>query len=64
METLEKRGPHIFGQWTVTQVVEWEGEAFPYSLLFPELSLEQVRAALPAGIAKSGKYFTEPSMTF
>jgi glyoxylase-like metal-dependent hydrolase (beta-lactamase superfamily II) len=50
MNLLEMRGPHVFGPWTVTQLVEWEGEAFLHSLLFPGIPLEAVRAASPAGI--------------
>src|SRR5512138_1796237 len=50
MNLLEMRGPHRFGPWTVTQLVEWEGEAFPHSNLFPNLSLDVVREASPAGV--------------
>jgi glyoxylase-like metal-dependent hydrolase (beta-lactamase superfamily II) len=50
MELLETRGPYTFGPWTVTQVVEGEGEAFPYSFFFPDLSIEEIRAASPSGV--------------
>jgi glyoxylase-like metal-dependent hydrolase (beta-lactamase superfamily II) len=49
MNLLETRGPHGFGPWHVTQVVEWEGDAMPYDQLFPGVSLEAVRKASPAG---------------
>jgi glyoxylase-like metal-dependent hydrolase (beta-lactamase superfamily II) len=50
MDFLETRGPYSYGPWTVTQVVEWEGEAFPHSFLFPDLSAAEIRAASPAGV--------------
>ena len=33
----------------MTQIVEWEGPAFPYSNLFPAVTEEELRAASPAG---------------
>jgi glyoxylase-like metal-dependent hydrolase (beta-lactamase superfamily II) len=59
MNLLETRGPHTFGPWTVIQIVEWEGEAFPYTVLFPNIPIEQVRAASPAG---SNSRITENGM--
>jgi len=50
MNLLETRGPHIFGPWTVTQLVEWEGEAFPHSFLFPNLPVNAIREASPSGV--------------
>ncbi|HEX2996131.1 MAG TPA: MBL fold metallo-hydrolase [Anaerolineales bacterium] len=50
MNLLEMRGPHTFGPWTVTQLVEWEGEAFPHSVLFPHVSVEAVRQSSPSGV--------------
>ncbi len=50
MNLLEIRGPHIFGPWTVTQLVEWEGEAFPHSVLFPHIPVEAVRQSSPSGV--------------
>ncbi|MBN1304757.1 MAG: MBL fold metallo-hydrolase [Anaerolineales bacterium] len=49
MNYLETRGPHQIGPWEVVQVVEWEGEAFPHTFLFPQISLEELREASPAG---------------
>ncbi len=49
MELLETRGPYTFGPWKVTQIVEWDGESFPYSLLFPGIPVDELRASLPAG---------------
>jgi glyoxylase-like metal-dependent hydrolase (beta-lactamase superfamily II) len=49
MNLLETRGPHQFGPWHVTQIVEWEGEAMPHDQLFPGVPLEAVRQASPAG---------------
>ena len=58
MNLLETRGPHAFGPWTVTQLVEWEGEAFPHEALFPGLSVDAIREAAPSGahgrLAESG----------
>jgi glyoxylase-like metal-dependent hydrolase (beta-lactamase superfamily II) len=51
MNLLETRGPHTFGPWTLTQIVEWEGEARPYSELFPNIPIEVVRQASPTGAA-------------
>src|SRR5512143_1630481 len=50
MSLLEMRGPHHFGPWTVTQLVEWEGEAFPHTFLFPDIPIDVLRAAAPTGI--------------
>jgi glyoxylase-like metal-dependent hydrolase (beta-lactamase superfamily II) len=50
MNLLEMRGPHVFGPWTVTQIVEWEGEAFPHEVIFPNIPLDTLRAASPAGL--------------
>lgn len=50
MNLLETRGPHKFGNWTVTQVVEWEGEAFSHTVLFPDVPLQAIRAASPSGM--------------
>lgn len=50
MNLLETRGPHVFGSWTVTQIVEWEGEAFPHSFLFPDISLDAIRESSPSGV--------------
>ena len=50
MNLLETRGPHHFGPWTLTQIVEWEGEAFPHNVLFPDLPVEAVRRSTPSGI--------------
>ena len=50
MNLLETRGPHRFGPWTVTQLVEWEGEAFPHNALFPELPASAIREASPSGL--------------
>src|SRR5512139_2320081 len=49
MNLLETRGPRAFGPWTVTQLVEWEGEAFPHEALFPGLSVDAIREATPPG---------------
>lgn len=49
MNLLEIRGPHVFGDWTVTQLVEWEGEAFPHSFLFPNIPLSVLHQASPLG---------------
>jgi glyoxylase-like metal-dependent hydrolase (beta-lactamase superfamily II) len=49
MNLLETRGPHTFGPWTVTQLVEWEGEAVPAEALFPKLPVEAIRLAAPDG---------------
>jgi glyoxylase-like metal-dependent hydrolase (beta-lactamase superfamily II) len=51
MEFLETRGPHPFGDWSVTQIVEWEGEAFRHDFLFPGIPVEEIRAASPANTA-------------
>jgi len=51
MNLLEMRGPHGFGPWTVTQLVEWEGEAFPHDVLFPNTPVDTIREALPSGRA-------------
>jgi glyoxylase-like metal-dependent hydrolase (beta-lactamase superfamily II) len=50
MNLLEMRGPHRFGPWTVTQLVEWEGEAFPYDVLFPHLPIDAIRESSPSGV--------------
>jgi glyoxylase-like metal-dependent hydrolase (beta-lactamase superfamily II) len=50
MNLLEMRGPHSFGPWTVTQLVEWEGEAFPHDHLFPGIPIHAIREAAPAGV--------------
>lgn len=50
MNLLETRGPHRFGSWTVTQLVEWEGEAFPHDFLFPGIPASDIRAASPSGV--------------
>lgn len=49
MNLLEIRGPRTFGPWAVTQVVEWEGEAFPHTFLFPNIPIDQIREASPSG---------------
>jgi len=49
MNLLETRGPHTFGSWTVTQLVEWEGESFPHGFLFPDIPLNAIREASPSG---------------
>jgi glyoxylase-like metal-dependent hydrolase (beta-lactamase superfamily II) len=49
MDLLEARGPHSFGPWSVTQIVEWEGEAMPCAELFPGIPLSEVRRHSPAG---------------
>ncbi len=49
MNLLEIRGPHVFGDWTVTQLMEWEGEAFPHSFLFPNTPLSAIHQASPSG---------------
>jgi len=49
MNLLEMRGPHTFGPWTVTQLVEWEGESFPHDVLFPNIPIESIREASPSG---------------
>src|SRR4030042_1107186 len=49
MNLLETRGPHQFGPWHITQLVEWEGDAMPHDQLFPGVPLEAVRQASPAG---------------
>ncbi len=49
MNLLEMRGPHSFGPWSVTQLVEWEGEAFHHSALFQGISMDEICAASPAG---------------
>ena len=51
MALMETRGPRIAGDWKITQLVEWEGEAFPASRLYPDIPLEAVRTATPAGAA-------------
>jgi glyoxylase-like metal-dependent hydrolase (beta-lactamase superfamily II) len=50
MNLLEIRGPHTFGPWTVAQLVEWEGEAFPHDFLFPGIPVNAIRAASPTGV--------------
>jgi glyoxylase-like metal-dependent hydrolase (beta-lactamase superfamily II) len=50
MKLLETRGPLVFGRWRVTRILEWEGEAFPYTTLFPGKTLEEVQSASPAGM--------------
>ncbi len=50
MNLLEMRGPHTFGSWTVTQLVEWEGEAFPHTYLFPNIAIDSLRQASPSGV--------------
>jgi glyoxylase-like metal-dependent hydrolase (beta-lactamase superfamily II) len=50
MDLLEMRGPHHCGPWTITQLVEWEGEAFPHTFLFPDIPIDALRAASPAGV--------------
>lgn len=50
MNLLETRGPHAFGPWTITQLVEWEGEAFPHASLFPGIPVNAIREASPSGI--------------
>jgi len=66
MKLLEIRGPHTFGKWKVTQIVEFEGEAFPHSFLFPDLSADEIRAASPAGeqarITESGMIITSTQL--
>ena len=47
MVMIETRGPRHVGDRSVTQVVEWEGEALPHTRLFPTLSLDALRAASP-----------------
>jgi glyoxylase-like metal-dependent hydrolase (beta-lactamase superfamily II) len=49
MNLLETRGPHSFGPWIVHQIVEWEGEAFPYNFLFPDIPVSEIREASPLG---------------
>jgi glyoxylase-like metal-dependent hydrolase (beta-lactamase superfamily II) len=49
MKLLKTRGPHRFGPWKVTQIVEWEGAAFSHAHLFPGRPIEEIRAASPAG---------------
>ncbi len=50
MNLLETRGPHVFGSWTVIQLVEWEGEAFPHSFFFPDIPVSAIREASPSGM--------------
>ncbi len=50
MSLLETRGPYTFGPWTVTQLVEWEGEAFPCHVLFPHIPIESVCKSSPSGV--------------
>jgi glyoxylase-like metal-dependent hydrolase (beta-lactamase superfamily II) len=57
MKLLETRGPHVFGPWRVTQIVEWDGEAFPHSFLFPGIPIDELRACIPAG--KDGRLTDE-----
>jgi len=49
MNLLEMRGPHTFGPWSVTQLVEWEGESFPHDVLFHNTPVEAIREASPTG---------------
>jgi glyoxylase-like metal-dependent hydrolase (beta-lactamase superfamily II) len=49
MELLETRGPHAFGPWTVTQIVEWEGEAMSHTQMFPGVPAATVRKYSPTG---------------
>jgi glyoxylase-like metal-dependent hydrolase (beta-lactamase superfamily II) len=47
MTLLDVRGPQAFGPWQVTRIVEWEGEAFPHTTLFPGIPLGELRQASP-----------------
>ena len=49
MNLIEIRGPHVIGDVSIFQLVEWEGEAFPHTELFPDRTAKQVREASPSG---------------
>jgi glyoxylase-like metal-dependent hydrolase (beta-lactamase superfamily II) len=49
MELLKTFGPYTFGNWKLTRIVEWEGEAMPHAVLFPGIYADEIRAASPAG---------------
>jgi glyoxylase-like metal-dependent hydrolase (beta-lactamase superfamily II) len=49
MNLLETRGPHLYNEWNLFQIVEWEGEAMPHSILFPGIPAGEIRSASPAG---------------
>ncbi|MBN2350977.1 MAG: MBL fold metallo-hydrolase [Spirochaetales bacterium] len=49
MDLLETRGPHAFGSWSVTQLVEWEGEGMTCAEFFPGIPESEVRKHSPAG---------------
>jgi glyoxylase-like metal-dependent hydrolase (beta-lactamase superfamily II) len=49
MALLEIRGPHLFDEWNVFQIVEWEGAAMPHGVLFPGIPVEDIRRASPPG---------------
>ena len=49
MALMEIRGPQLFDEWNLFQIVEWEGEAMPHGVLFPGIPAEEMRRASPAG---------------
>ncbi len=50
MELLETRGSKRNNEWNMVQIVEWEGEAMPHPVLFPGISVDEIRKASPAGL--------------
>ncbi|MGB7537950.1 MAG: MBL fold metallo-hydrolase [Anaerolineales bacterium] len=50
MALLEIRGPHLFDEWNLFQIVEWEGEAMPHGVLFPGIPADEIRKASPPGV--------------
>ncbi|MBN2086384.1 MAG: MBL fold metallo-hydrolase [Anaerolineales bacterium] len=49
MTLLEIRGPHVFDELKVFQIIEWEGEAMPHGVLFPGIPADAIRKASPSG---------------
>jgi glyoxylase-like metal-dependent hydrolase (beta-lactamase superfamily II) len=49
MNLLDIRGPYHFNGFTLTRIVEWEGEAMPHPVLFPGRTAAEIRQASPPG---------------